>query len=213
MILERPNDLAQETSDAVMSAVRLAGDRWSSITSELPSGRELASSGRELAGEATTALSKALDQSARREAQRRRRMIGGLILGGLAAALLVGWLVRRQSARMTAQAEARRIDRQDIERAAGEGMGGAIGAPSISPVPMDMSAPDEDRSPRDAVDELDGRLSTSRCSIEPEMGSAPPRAADSHSPVDAPRALRRRRAQRLAAVDDQDVARDPGGIG
>jgi hypothetical protein len=158
MILERPNDLAQETSDAVMSAVRLAGDRWSSITSDLPSGRELASSGRELAGEATTALSKALDQSARREAQRRRRMIGGLILGGLAAALLVGWLVRRQSARMTAQAEARRIDRQDIARAAGEGMGGAIGAPSISPVPMDMSAPDEDRSPRDAVDEVDGRL-------------------------------------------------------
>ena len=62
IILERPNDLAQETSDAVMSAVRLAGDRWSSITSELPSGRELASSGRELAGEATTALSKALDR-------------------------------------------------------------------------------------------------------------------------------------------------------
>ena len=116
-------------------------------------------------------------------------MVGGLILGGLAAALLVGWLVRRQSARMTAQAEARRIDRQDIERATGEGMGGAIGAQSMRPVPMEMSAPDEDRTPRDAADELDGRLSTRRCSIGPEMGSASPRAAD-RTPSSTPAGVR-----------------------
>ena len=134
-----------------MSAVRIAGDRWSSITNDLPSGRELAS-------EATTALSKALDPSARRDAQRRRRMVVGLVLGGLAAALLIGWLVRRQSARMTAQAEDRRLDRQDIARATDEGMGGAIGTQSMTPVPMEMSAPDEDRTPPDATDELTGRL-------------------------------------------------------
>lgn len=149
-MLERSNDLAQDTSDAVATAVRLAADRWASLTSDLPSGRELAA-------EASTALTRTFDQTAKREARRRQRMVGSLILGGIAAGLLIAWLVRRQTARNTAQAEARRLDREDLERAKSEGMGGAIGARPVTPVPMDMSAPDEDRPHTDALDELDAR--------------------------------------------------------
>lgn len=109
--------------------------------------------GRELAVEV---LGRAMERTpaARRRERRRRAIVAATV--GLVVAGIATWAVRRIADRQALRAETRRFDRESAERAAGEGMGTAIGSPTSSDalVPVDMAVPDDATRVEDRTDRM-----------------------------------------------------------
>jgi hypothetical protein len=112
--------------------------------------------GRELAADAAAAIAETVTEAqARRRRSRRRRILTALAVGLVVALAMPAWRGWRRMSERAARERA--LDRMGVERAAGEGMGTAIGSPARPtatervPVAMEMAAADE---PAAAIDDI-----------------------------------------------------------
>jgi hypothetical protein len=139
-------------SNSLATAVRAAreidfSDPIDVIRTDIGDGIDV---GRELVGGATEALADAVSrwERTRRPTSRRRPAMLALAIGIVGAIVLFAWWRGRRSAVDTGDTDG--VDRVDLERAADDGMGMAIGSPTptpehreLVPVVMESAAADE----------------------------------------------------------------------